>query len=69
MATNITGQLFSSNLNDNVKDEKQHCLYTREEQDPLEKYKDKYMAATSASQRKTIAQPEMLPALFNYWKE
>ena len=69
MVTNITDQLFSSDLNDNVEDEKQHCVYTREEQDLLEKYKEKYMAATSASQRKTIAQLEMLSALFNFWKE
>jgi len=45
-----------------------HRVYSAEERKVIDKFKDKYMAASSASHRKNIAQLEMFPALFNYWK-
>lgn len=45
-----------------------HRVYTEEERKILDVFKDKYKNATSAGERKMIAQLEMLPALFNYWK-
>ena len=44
-----------------------HRVYSVEE--IINKFKDKYMTATSSTERKNCAQLEMFPKLFNYWKD
>lgn len=61
--------LFSSDLSDKDKGNEEHGVYSDGERDIINTFKDKYMAATTAFQRKTIARLEMLPKLFNYWKK
>lgn len=46
-----------------------HRVYSEEEHKVIDKYREKYMAATSPTERKTIAELEMFPELFNYWRE
>lgn len=46
-----------------------HRVYSVEELKIINKFKDKYMAATSSTERKNCAQLEMFPKLFNYWKD
>lgn len=46
-----------------------HRVYSLEELKIINKFKDKYMAATSSTERKNCAQLEMFPKLFNYWKD
>jgi flagella basal body P-ring formation protein FlgA len=45
-----------------------HKVYSQDALTIINKFKDKYMAATSASSRLTIARAQILPELFNYWK-
>jgi hypothetical protein len=45
-----------------------HRVYSKEEHQVIDQYKDKYLAANSSTERKNIAQLEMFPDLFNYWK-
>lgn len=71
MFTDITADvdfhnLFSSDLN--IEGDDTDSVYSEEELKVIHKYKDKYFDATSPSQRKTVAQLEMFPDLFNYWK-
>ena len=73
MSTDITDDLNSHNFNllsitDYAEGGTTHRVYSAEEHKVIDKFKDKYMEASSASQRKNIAQLEMFPALFNYWK-
>lgn len=49
-------------------DEEKTGVFTENEQKIIDKFKDQYMAATSAFQRRTVAQVEILPKLFNHWK-
>ena len=46
----------------------QTWVYNKQECAVIDKFKDKYLEATTSSMRKTIAQLEIFPALFNYWK-
>jgi hypothetical protein len=46
-----------------------HRVYSEDEHTLIDKFKDKYMQACSSTERRTIAQLEMFPALFNYWKD
>jgi hypothetical protein len=73
MSTDITADidfslLFSSDFNLEEDDTERDSVYSDEEQKVINKHKDKYLSATSPSQRKSIAQLEMFPDLFNYWK-
>ena len=43
-------------------------VYNKQERAVINKFKDKYLEATTSSLRKTITQLEIFPALFNYWK-
>src|ERR1700678_3547561 len=47
---------------------KKSHVYSKEERLLIDKYREKYQAATSPSQRKMIAKLEIFPELFNYWK-
>jgi hypothetical protein len=60
---------FSPDLTDNGEDQNRRPVYSKEERAVIDKFKEKYMAATYPFQRKSIAQLEMFPQLFNYWKE
>lgn len=44
-------------------------VYTDEERAVIDVYKSRYLEASSSASRKTIAQVEVFPALFNYWKD
>jgi hypothetical protein len=73
MSTDITddldyAQLFSIDLNDNIDDET-HGVYNKGEHEIIDKYKERYFSAKSPSERKSLAQLEMFPALFDYWKK
>ena len=46
----------------------QHRVYNEQERASIDVFKNKYMEATTAAARKSIAQLEIFPALFNYWK-
>lgn len=69
--TDITNSdlLRMPDIDDQNEDENVTRVYTKEERNIINSFKDKYMAATSPSERRTIAQLEMLPKLFNYWKD
>jgi len=72
MLTDITADidfnlLFSSDFN--LEEDDTDSVYSDEELKVINKHKEKYLNATSPSQRKSIAQLEMFPDLFNYWKE
>lgn len=43
--------------------------YTREERGIIDPYKVQYLQATSAGERKRIAQHHILPSIFTYWDE
>ena len=71
---NFFNEQFSSENSDldgetNFEDQRQPLVYTREERTVLDKYKDKYMSATTPTERKTIAQLDIFPDLFNHWKK
>lgn len=51
------------------KDEDDKRVYNKEERDLINSYKDKYMAATTSTERRIISQTDILPQLFNYWKD
>jgi hypothetical protein len=61
--------LFSSRIILNPDVENSHKVYNDGELEVINSFKDQYMAALSSAQRKHIAQVEMFPKLFNYWKE
>lgn len=46
-----------------------HRVFSEDEHKVLYEYREKYMAATSPTERKAIAKIEMFPALFNHWRE
>ena len=73
MSTDITDDLDCHNFNqlsitDYAEGGTTHRVYSAKERKVIDKFKEKYMEATSPTQRKNIAQLEMFPALFNYWK-
>lgn len=43
--------------------------YTDKERKVIDVHKEDYLKATSAIQRRQIAQHNLCPALFNYWRE
>ena len=47
---------------------KQHRIYDEQERAAIDVFKSKYLEATTSACRKTIAQLDIFPALFNYWK-
>ena len=60
---------MSTDTTDNeASNEIQTRVYNKQERAVIDKFKDKYLEATTSSMRKTIAQLEIFPALFNYWK-
>ena len=59
---NFDGFFYSDNGQDANSEERR--VYTDKEREVNEKFKEKYLAATSASQRRNIAQLEMFPDLF-----
>jgi hypothetical protein len=61
--------LFAFDYLDNPDEENPHGAYNKGEHDVIDKYKDRYLSATSASQRRSLAQIQIFPELFNYWKE
>jgi len=44
-------------------------LYNSEERAVINVYKEEYLKAASAQERKQLTQNKILPALFNYWSE
>ena len=60
--------LLSSDVTDNAKDASKYRVYSDSDHVIIDKYKDIYMAATSSTQRKNLAQLKMFPELFNHWK-
>ena len=68
--TDINREVEGHNITVNREEEEDGSgIYTRHEQrEFINKYKDKYLAATSASQRRSIAQLDILQKLFNHWK-
>ena len=62
---NFDGFFYSDNGHNANSEERR--VYTDKEREVIEKFKEKYLAATSASQRRNIAQLEMFPDLFNHW--
>jgi predicted acyl esterase len=62
--------LLQSDVTDNSDEGTKHRVYSKQDHDEvIDRYRDKYLAATSSTQRKNIAQVEMMPHLFNYWKK
>ena len=61
MSTDIT--LVGSNLTGSLK-----RVYNEQERAAIDIFKDRYMEATTPANRKTLAQLEIFPSLFNYWK-
>ena len=59
---------FVSGLSDDENLQKKNHVYSKEERLLIDKYREKYQAATSPSQRKMIAKLKIFPELFNYWK-
>jgi hypothetical protein len=59
---------LTSDITDNAANGTSHRVYSKEEHLVIDKYKDKYLAANSSTDRKNIVQLEMFPELFNYWK-
>ena len=47
---------------------KQQRVYNEEERGAIDVFKEKYMDATTSAGRKTVAQQDIFPALFNHWK-
>lgn len=45
-----------------------HRVYDEHELAAIHTFKDKYLEATTPAERKTIAQIDIFPGLFNYWK-
>jgi hypothetical protein len=45
-----------------------HPVYNKDERDILDSFKDRYLAHTSSSSKKTFAQNTMFPELFDYWE-
>jgi hypothetical protein len=68
MSMDNNSNLLFTTHNDNTLQGSSHRVYSEEEHNVIIKFKDKYKAATSATERKNIARLEMFPALFNYWK-
>lgn len=71
MATNISYNYeynFLTGLSDEENPPKKGRVYSKEDLVVINKYKEKYQAASSANQRKMVAMLEILPALFNHWK-
>lgn len=60
--------LFSSRITFNPDEVNPRQVYNKGELEVINKFKDQYMAAPSPGQRKIIAQTQMFPMLFNYWK-
>ena len=60
--------LFSSRITFDPDKENPHQVYNKGELEVINKFKLQYMAALSSGQRKMIAQTQMFPKLFNYWK-
>ena len=66
---NREGEGHDITVNRDEEEEDGRRVYTRHERSEfIDKYKEKYFAATSASQRRSIAQLDILPKLFNHWK-
>jgi hypothetical protein len=61
--------LFSHRIMFDPDAEKPHQVYNHGELDVINGFKEQYMSATSSGLRKQIAQVQMFPALFNYWKK
>jgi hypothetical protein len=53
---------MSTDITDN-----QHRVYNVHERASIDVFKIKYMEATTPAARKSIAQLDVFPALFNYW--
>jgi hypothetical protein len=62
------GNLFSYRILFDPDAEKPHEVYNQGELEVINRFKEQYMSANSSGLRKQIAQVEMFPALFNYWK-
>ena len=60
MSTDTTDNEASNDIQTRVYNIQEHAV--------IDKFKDKYLEAMTSSMRKTIAQLEIFPALFNYWK-
>jgi hypothetical protein len=50
-------------------DEDDNRVYNEEERDLINSFKDSYMAARTPTERRMITQTNILPKLFNYWKD
>jgi hypothetical protein len=61
--------LFQHRITINPDVEKRHEVYNEGELGIINGFKDLYLSANSAGLRKQIAQVQMFPALFNYWKK
>ena len=58
---------MSSDITDGS-DLNQRRVYNKQERAAINLFKEKYMEATTSGARKTIAQLDIFPSLFNYWK-
>ena len=50
-------------------DNNDNRVYNKEERDLIMPYKEEYMAASTSTERRILSQTQILPKLFNYWKD
>lgn len=48
--------------------DRRRAFYNAQERAIIDKHKDAYLAATTPSARRTIAENDIFPQLFDYWR-
>lgn len=67
--TDIAQNFLSfTDVTDNPDEDNPNSVYSKSERKVIDKYKEAYLAATSSAERRAIAQLQMFPDLFNFWK-